>query len=122
MKRILFLDGIGCNPDGLKPRFIRDCGYRVSTPQLPDLDFAAAVDMANQALEDTAPDVVVGYSRGGGVAMMLDDLLIFVIAMVTLQLKGISSKYTHWANLVGGILMLLIGILLILKPGWLMFG
>lgn len=75
MKRVLFLDGIGCNPDGFKPRFIRECGYHVTVPQLPDLDFAASVAMANHALAETAPDVVVGYSRGGGVAMMLDDLL-----------------------------------------------
>ncbi len=51
----------------------------------------------------------------------LDDLLIFVIAMTTLRLKGISSKYTRWSSLVGGILMLIIGVLLIFKPGWLMF-
>jgi len=52
---------------------------------------------------------------------MLDDLLIFVIAMSTLRMKGISSKYTRWSNLIGGIIMFIIGLLLILKPGWLMF-
>ncbi len=56
------------------------------------------------------------------VIFMLDDLIIFFIAMTTLQMKGISSKYTHWANLIGGIIMILIGILLLFKPGWLMFG
>ena len=53
---------------------------------------------------------------------MLDDLLIFVIAMVTLQASGISKKYTHWTNLAGGIIILILGILLIFKPGWVMFG
>jgi len=52
---------------------------------------------------------------------MLDDLLIFVVAMSTLQMKVISSRYTRWSGLVGGIIMLIIGILLIFKPGWLMF-
>lgn len=56
------------------------------------------------------------------IIFMLDDLIIFFIAMTTLQMKGISSKYTHWANLIGGIIMLIIGILLLFKPGWLMFG
>ena len=53
---------------------------------------------------------------------MLDDLLVFFIAMVTLQLSGVSTKYSRFSNLIGGILMLIIGLLLIFKPGWLTFG
>ncbi len=53
---------------------------------------------------------------------MLDDLFVFILAMITLRMQGISSKYTKWSNLIGGILMLIIGLLLIFKPGWLMFG
>ncbi len=53
---------------------------------------------------------------------MLDDLVIFIIAMVTLKLTGISTKYSRWSSLIGGILMLIIGILLIFKPEWLMFA
>lgn len=53
---------------------------------------------------------------------MLDHIVIFSIAMVTLKLKGISTKYTKYANLIGGILMLIIGILILFKPEWLMFG
>ncbi len=52
---------------------------------------------------------------------MLDDLLIFIIAMSTLKMKALSSKYTRWSSLIGGIVMLVIGLLLIFKPGWLMF-
>jgi hypothetical protein len=53
---------------------------------------------------------------------MADDMLIFIIAMMTLRLKGITSKYTRYSNIIGGIIMLLVGVLLIFKPGWLMFG
>lgn len=53
---------------------------------------------------------------------MLDDLFVFFIAMVTLQLTGITTKYTRLSHLIGGILMLIIGLLLIFKPEWLMFG
>ncbi|MBD3248064.1 hypothetical protein GF382_02130, partial [Candidatus Falkowbacteria bacterium] len=42
---------------------------------------------------------------------MLDDLLIFFIAMTTLKMTGISTKYTRYSNLIGGILILIIGIL-----------
>jgi hypothetical protein len=72
-KHVLFLDGIGCNPEGYKPRFIAGLGYRVTAPQLPDLDFPAAVAVADQAVAASPPDVIVGYSRGAGVAMMLRD-------------------------------------------------
>ncbi len=53
---------------------------------------------------------------------MLDDLIIFFIAMTTLRMTGITTKYSRWSHLIGGILMLIIGLLLIFKPGWLMFG
>jgi len=53
---------------------------------------------------------------------MLDDLIVFFVAMYTLQLTGISSKYSRASHLIGGAIMLLLGILLILKPEWLMFG
>ena len=56
------------------------------------------------------------------VVFMADDILVFVIAMMTLRLKGLTSKYTRYSGMVGGIIMLLVGILLIFKPGWLMFG
>ncbi|MFH0840843.1 MAG: hypothetical protein V1865_02600 [bacterium] len=53
---------------------------------------------------------------------MVDDLLIFFIAMTTLRATGISTKYSKWSSLIGGIIMLIIGLLLIFKPEWLMFG
>ncbi len=53
---------------------------------------------------------------------MLDDLIIFILAMKTLELSGVSSKYSRYSHLVGGALMLVIGIILILKPELLMFG
>jgi len=53
---------------------------------------------------------------------LLDDIIIFIIAMTTLKVTGISNKYTKYSSLIGGIIMLLIGILLIVKPGWIMFN
>jgi len=53
---------------------------------------------------------------------MLDDIIIFVVAMITLRVMGITEKYVRVANLVGGIIMLIIGLLLIFKPNWLLFG
>ncbi|MDD3663002.1 MAG: hypothetical protein PHT84_03990 [Candidatus Pacebacteria bacterium] len=53
---------------------------------------------------------------------MVDDLLIFIVAMVTLKMTGLSTRYARYSHLIGGILMIIIGILLIFKPEWLMFG
>ena len=53
---------------------------------------------------------------------MLDDLLIFVIAMKTLQISGLSGTYARWSHLIGGVLLLLIGVLLLFKPEWLAFA
>jgi len=53
---------------------------------------------------------------------IIDDLLVFIIAMITLRVTGISTKYSRWSSLIGGILMLIIGILLIFKHEWLMFN
>jgi len=53
---------------------------------------------------------------------MLDDLFVFFVAMITLKMTGITTKYSRLSRLIGGILMFIIGLLLILKPGWLMFG
>lgn len=53
---------------------------------------------------------------------MLDDIVVFVLAMITLKHVGISGKYSRFSRLIGGILMLILGILLAFKPEWLMFG
>lgn len=73
--RVVFLDGLGCNPDGFKPRFIAGLGYRVTAPLLPDLDFPAAVAEADRAIGAARPGVVVGYSRGASVALSASDRL-----------------------------------------------
>lgn len=51
---------------------------------------------------------------------ILDDVVIFVIAMKTTQLTGISTKYSRWAHLIGGIVMIALAILMVVKPEWLM--
>lgn len=53
---------------------------------------------------------------------LLDDIVVFVIAMFTLNVKGISSKYGKYSHLVGGIIMVLIAVLMLFKPEWLMFN
>jgi len=56
------------------------------------------------------------------VVFMIDDLVVFTIAVKTLHLTGITNKYIKFSNLIGGILILIIGILLLFRPQALMFG
>jgi len=53
---------------------------------------------------------------------LIDDLVIFMIAMITMKATGISTKYNKYSHLLGGIIMLIVGVLLLVKPEWLMFN
>ena len=56
------------------------------------------------------------------VFFLIDDIIVFVVAMLTLNIKAISTRYTKYSHLIGGILMLIIGLLMLFKPSWLMFN
>jgi len=53
---------------------------------------------------------------------MLDDLIVFIAALATFQLLGITTKYSRWSHIIGGVIMIIIGLLLIFYPQALMFG
>jgi thiol-disulfide isomerase/thioredoxin len=53
---------------------------------------------------------------------MLDDLFVFVVAMKTLQITGVTTRYARFSHLAGGVLLLSIGALLLLRPDLLMFA
>src|SRR3989339_431141 len=60
------------------------------------------------------------YMFGYIVFYMFDDMVIFILAMVTLKSKVVGGKYAKYTNLIGGALIFILGLLLIFKPGWLM--
>jgi hypothetical protein len=70
--KILFLHGWHSVPGGVKPTYLADRGHEVINPALDDDDFAAAVRTAQAEYDRRRPDVIVGSSRGGAVAMNLD--------------------------------------------------
>jgi alpha-beta hydrolase superfamily lysophospholipase len=70
--KILFLHGWRSVPGGVKPTFLAQHGHEVLNPALSDEDFAEAVPIAQAEFDKHQPDVVVGSSRGGAVAMNLD--------------------------------------------------
>jgi alpha-beta hydrolase superfamily lysophospholipase len=70
--KILFLHGWNSVPGGVKPTYLKDHGHEVINPALPHEDFAAAVRIAQAEFDRHQPEVVVGSSRGGTVAMNID--------------------------------------------------
>jgi hypothetical protein len=67
--KILFLHGWRSVPGGVKPTYLKEQGHDVVNPALNDDDFAAAVATAQAEFDKHQPDVVVGSSRGGAIAM-----------------------------------------------------
>lgn len=53
---------------------------------------------------------------------MLDDFIIFLIAVATLRITGVSDKYLRAIKLVSGVVLLLLGLLMLFRPGILMLG
>jgi hypothetical protein len=72
MTTILFLHGWHSIPGGVKPTYLKDHGHEVINPALDDNDFDAAVRTAQTAFDQHQPQVVVGSSRGGAVAMNIN--------------------------------------------------
>jgi hypothetical protein len=70
--RILFLHGWTSVPGGRKPTFLKEQGHDVINPALPDDDFDKSVRIAEAEYRRCKPDVIVGSSRGGAVAVNMD--------------------------------------------------
>ncbi len=69
---VLFLHGLHSTPGGVKPTYLRECGFNVLNPHLPDEDFDESVRIAQEIYDDYRPTTVIGSSRGGAVAVNLE--------------------------------------------------
>ena len=47
---------------------------------------------------------------------MIDDFLVFGLAMFSVNKLQLTTKYSKWMNLFGGILMIILGLILIFRP------
>ena len=56
------------------------------------------------------------------VVFLLDDLIVFALAMATLQVGQLTTRYSRYSHLVGGVVLTGIGALLLLRPEWLVFA
>jgi alpha-beta hydrolase superfamily lysophospholipase len=70
--KILFLHGWHSVPGGVKPSYLTSHGHQGINPALDDDDFDQAIRTAQAEYDRRRPDVIVGSSRGGAVAMNLN--------------------------------------------------
>ncbi len=74
------------------------------------------------AMNDLSNTQILFYNVLYIIFFLLDDLIVFIIAMTTMKLTGISNKYNKYAHLIGGLIMVLIGFLMIFFPNLLKFN
>jgi alpha-beta hydrolase superfamily lysophospholipase len=67
--KILYLHGWNSVVGGVKPTYLKSHGHDVCEPALDHEDFEAALRTAQAAFDQHQPEVVVGSSRGGAVAI-----------------------------------------------------
>jgi alpha-beta hydrolase superfamily lysophospholipase len=67
--KVLFLHGWNSVPGGVKPTYLKAHGHEVINPKLPDEHFEEAIKIAQEEFDKHQPQVIVGSSRGGAVAM-----------------------------------------------------
>ena len=72
MKKILFLHGLESSPGGKKSKYLQSLGYEVLNPALPKDSFEESCLIAQNLVDEENPDVIVGSSRGGAVALSID--------------------------------------------------
>lgn len=88
--KILFLHGWRSIVGGVKPTYLHDAGHQVYNPALDDDDFELAVATAQAEFDEHAPDVIVGSSRGGAVALNIES--------VSLPLVLLCPAWKNWGS------------------------
>ena len=62
-----------------------------------------------------------GYLLLYNVIYMLDDIAMFAVAVLALQMSGVGARYARASRLIGGVVLAAIGLMLLFKPQWLAF-
>ena len=88
--KILFLHGWHSTPGGRKPSYLIEKGHEVLNPALCPDDYDKALNSAQTAFDEGKPDLVVGSSRGGALAMNIKSDQIPLLLM--------CPAWKHWGE------------------------
>ncbi len=90
--KLLYLHGWNSSLGGVKPTSLRSRGHEVIEPALDHDDFKRALATAQAAFDEHRPNVVVGSSRGGAVAMNLRNDSVRLVLLCPAWKKWGSAK------------------------------
>lgn len=103
--RVLFMHGLESSPQGNKARYLAR-HFEVYTPAMNTGDFPACLEQQAAAIAEFRPDVVVGSSFGGALAVLL--LVRGVWAGPTLLLAQASARFDPTLELPENVPVLLV--------------
>lgn len=142
LKKFLFSKNVGCSVTNSKKRkklskkinkFINEKNILIAIFSVASLAISVNLIELSCSLgfpvvysEILAINNIIGFKKILYILLyivfyMMDDLIVFVVAMFTFKLTGLSNRFNKYSNLIGGIIMLILGFLLIIKPEWVMF-
>ena len=97
--KVLFLHGLESRPGGSKAKFLEANGFEVLNPALPRESFGESVQTAQAVIDAEKPDVVVGSSRGGAVAMSVNTVGAPVVLIAPAWKRFLSSQQLQEWNI-----------------------
>ncbi len=89
--RIVYLHGRMSSPNSRKCEFLRQNGHEVFAPKLISHNWEQSVVAARDMLEKVKPDLVIGSSRGGAVALATGTVIPMVLICPA------WGKYAPWS-------------------------
>lgn len=90
------------------------------------IEFACSIGMPQAFTKILDINALTWLGKQGMMALyilfyMVDDVIVFGIALWGMEHLALTQKYSKYANMVGGVLMILLGALLVLAPDLLRF-
>jgi len=74
------------------------------------------------ALSDLTSGAHVAYLLLYVTMFLIDDVFVFITAMVTLRATGLTTTYSRYSHLMGALVLVGVGLLLLFRPEWLAFA